>query len=362
MDLLLDSTVFYDDPNLSSENWALIEEYVKRTGSRVLVPAVVRDEIRAKFFERLKGAQGDMESARHSIERLTRVQFKTPSIDVAAETMKYLLRLDSRLKRVNGRTLAYPSAAHPELVERELNDLRPFQPKGTGYRDALIWYSLLEYLKKEPRDCILVTKNTNDFSAQKDEVKLIHGDLASDLKAAGVATSLEIRRNLDEFISDFVKPVLQKLGELKLELEKGKPVDLKQYLEGNFNSVFEQLNLKRLRISIPGVRLEEPVGVSTLGEPSEIRIDDVLELNASEVYIEFHADYEANVYGFVTHFDAFNLDEDSGVSVTDMDWSEHYAEVEASVNLEVRFSAIYDREENDVVSLEVKEARSEREY
>jgi hypothetical protein len=361
MDLLLDSTVFYDDPNLKSEIWALIIEYVKRTGSRVLVPEVVRDEITAKFSERLQKAQSEIETESHSIERLTEGQFKAPRIDVEAETKKYIPRLESRLRRANGRTLPYPSITHPQLVGKALKDLRPFQPKGTGYRDALIWYSLIEYLKKEPRDCILVTKNTNDFS-QKDEINSIHDHLAADLRTAGVAARLEIRRNLDEFTNDFVKPVLGKLDELRSELEKGKPIDLKKHLEENFSSVFAQLRRTRLRIKIPGVRLEEPIGVSSLGDPSDIAIDDVLELNPREVYIEFRANYEANIFGFVTHFDAFNLHEDSGVSVTDMDWNEQYAEVEATVSLEVRFAAIYDREENDVTSLETKEAKYEPEY
>ena len=32
------------------------------------------------------------------------------------------------------------------------------------------------------------------------------------------------------------------------------------------------------------------------------------------------------------------------------------------MELEMRFGALYDREENDIVSLEVKEAKSEKEY
>ncbi len=97
-------------------------------------------------------------------------------------------------------------------------------------------------------------------------------------------------------------------------------------------------------------------------EPSDLVIDDVLELDGREVYIEFHCVYEAEIFGFLFKTDAYSLSEDSDIYVTDMDWNDHYAEVGANVELEVRFGAIYDREENDVVSLEVKEARSEKEY
>jgi len=300
--------------------------------------------------------------AKRLIERLAETVFKTPIIDVGVETKNYSHRLESRLKPINGGILPYPSVTHQLLVERELKDLKPFQPKGTGYRDALIWYSLLEYVKREHRDSVLITSNTNDFAAHKDNANSMHANLAADLEGTGLTTRLEIRRSLGQFIDDFVKPVLQKLDEFKLGLERGDPVDLKRYLGKHFTAVFEQLRSTRLQIRIPGVRLEEPIGVSSLGDPSVIQIDQVLELNAEEVYIEFHTVYEANIFGFLLRVDAYGLEEDSDVSVTDIDWNGHYAEVEATVNLEVRLGAIYDRDEKDIVSLEVKEAKSENEY
>jgi hypothetical protein len=87
---------------------------------------------------------------------------------------------------------------------------------------------------------------------------------------------------------------------------------------------------------LPGVRrLEEPIGVSSMSEePSTLEIEDVLELNDQEVYMEFRAVYGAEIFGYLFKTDAFSLSEDSDVYITDIDWNEHYAEV--GVNLELR--------------------------
>lgn len=364
MDLLLDSTVFWDDPNMRSESWKLLREYLRRSGSRVLIPAVVRHEIKAKFAERLKKEEGRVDSAIASIMRLTEADFKAPALDSVAQSEKYDLRLTSRLSGLDAEDLPYPSTAHEAMVQRQLKGLRPFQQKGTGYRDALIWYSLMEELKKQNRDCVIITNNTADFSLDKDDLKTLHGDFQSDLDSCGIKSNVEIRRGLDEFITDFVKPALGKLEDFKAELEKGRPIDLKGYLQNNFSQVFEGLRHAHLRIRIPdALRLEEPIRVSSMNEePSSIEIDDVLELSDHEIYIEFHAVYNADVFGFLSRTDAFNLSEDSNIYVTDIGWSNQSAQVGIKLDLEVQFGGIYDRDEKDLVSLEVRAATSEMEY
>ena len=247
--------------------FSLLREYVRRSGCKVFVPAAVRHEIEAKFVERLEKERKNLDSSAASISRLTEVSFKAPDFDVSAELEKYRLRLDSRFEKISVRILPYPPITHEAMVDRQLKDLMPFQPKGTGYRDALIWYSLLEELKKEDRDCVIVTNNTNDFSQHKDDSKTLHANFESDLNSSGIKAHVQVRRNLDEFINEFVKPTLKKLDEFKLELQKGQPVNLKEYLEEHFTEVFDGLQNVRLRLRTLGFRhLEEPIGVSSMSE------------------------------------------------------------------------------------------------
>src|SRR5260370_4690107 len=118
MDVLLDSTVFWDDPNLKSEAWTLLKEYVRRSGCRVFVPAVVRHEIEAKFIERLEKERKDVASSSASISRLTEVSFQTPDIAVSAESKKYISRLDGRFYQLGARIFPASTICHESMVDR----------------------------------------------------------------------------------------------------------------------------------------------------------------------------------------------------------------------------------------------------
>jgi hypothetical protein len=57
-----------------------------------------------------------------------------------------------------------------------------------------------------------------------------------------------------------------------------------------------------------------------------------------------------------------SLMDESDVYVVDMDWNDHYAKVGATLELKVSFGVIYDREDKEITSPEVKEAKWEKEY
>ncbi|GEM_PF-5101507 len=64
--------------------------------------------------------------------------------------------------------LGIPEVSHEDLLRREFRHGKPFKPDGSGYRDALIWHSILEYAQEEePGQIFFVTNNTTDF-ANKD--------------------------------------------------------------------------------------------------------------------------------------------------------------------------------------------------
>lgn len=82
-------------------------------------------------------------------------------------------------------TGGWPS--HEDLVRRELEGRRPFKENGTGYRDALIWHGLLEWMRRigrqEGEPVLFVTGNVRDF-AEKDEAGAhqLHPHLGADLR------------------------------------------------------------------------------------------------------------------------------------------------------------------------------------
>ena len=74
------------------------------------------------------------------------------SIDVITkEKEEYAKFFYAQIRRLNINIIPYPSTSHKDLVSRDLARKRPFQESGKGYRDALIWESLLTICTK-PND------------------------------------------------------------------------------------------------------------------------------------------------------------------------------------------------------------------
>jgi PIN domain len=364
MFIVLDSTVFWDDPNVKSGAWALLREFTRRSDSTVFIPQVVLDEVEANLGKRFDETMKEVKNALQSLARLIDGEYKVPEPDRSQEMARYSKRFRSRLGELKIQRLSYPSISHPELVKRQVNHQRPFQAKGTGYRDALIWHSLLELLEGSKEECVLVTKNSTDFATSKESPTIIHADLQKDLNAGGIEAKVSISKDLDAFLDERAKPSLKRLDALKKDLENGKPVDLRNELRSRLKQILEEIEqnatrLLRLR-RYDFRRLEEPIGISWLDEePTDLHIDDVLEFIDQHVYLEFTGEYEAEIFGYLPHIDAYNLRRDSALVVTDWNWNDYYVQVSAYVTLRISFRAVLDLKKNKIIDFGVKEVNTD---
>lgn len=90
-----------------------------------------------------------------------------------------------------GGVLAHPAISHRALVDRVLAKRRPFRESEKGYRDVLIWYTVLE--EAEKNDVILLTANTSDFGEKAGESIQLARDLVEDLVEKGLEpTTVEL--------------------------------------------------------------------------------------------------------------------------------------------------------------------------
>jgi hypothetical protein len=81
----------------------------------------------------------------------------------------------------------YPLVSHKEVVERMYAEKRPFKGTEIGYKDYLIWRSVVELLS-EPDvqgwrtvNIAFISANKSDFAAKDESPLELHGDFLSDL-------------------------------------------------------------------------------------------------------------------------------------------------------------------------------------
>lgn len=91
------------------------------------------------------------------------------------------------------------------MVQRSIRGSKPFRTSGVGYRDALIWQTVLEQAKST--DVVFVSGNSKDFAAEDGS---LHSDLQADL--VGCPNSVTLLPGVDQFIEKYVPAADQALA------------------------------------------------------------------------------------------------------------------------------------------------------
>jgi hypothetical protein len=181
---LIDTTEFTKSPLLRPNGWP---DLLKRSRSgqvRVVVSEVTLSESARQFEEALAKETAGLARAASKVERqyglsVPDLQHLEPDAAGAAES--YLDRVRRDLEDNNVEILPIRATPHERLIERDLGRRRPFDGNGRGYRDALIWESLLEELEMSwsPLEVVIVTGNTNDFGGTSSGLaEDLHEDLS----------------------------------------------------------------------------------------------------------------------------------------------------------------------------------------
>ena len=104
---------------------------------------------------------------------------------------QYTNRLDNFLSSVNAEVIEPDQISHRKLVIKDLARQKPFSPKGRGYRDALIWETVLDTVHRHGEDVIFVTDNNSDFPTEEDGT-LHKGKGSSKGKGSGLELSDQV--------------------------------------------------------------------------------------------------------------------------------------------------------------------------
>ena len=142
----------------------------------VAVPEIVLREV-SRAYERAveEAANKNREVARD----LDRLGIDWPHAPDRADVIAYDTWLRELLTAHAVQVLPFPPDNHESLVARDLEGRKPFGHNGRGYRDALIWLTVLEAARERP--VYLVSQNAKDFAAGRDQRDVLHEDLKADL-------------------------------------------------------------------------------------------------------------------------------------------------------------------------------------
>lgn len=218
---------------------------------RLVVPELVVRELVNKKREGLVDADHRL---RQSHALLAEVGYSAvlPRPDLPGLLSGFERHLRDMLRRANAHVPGLSAVAHEELVTRALERRKPFSSTGAGYRDALIWHTVLELLAHDDEALVLVTNNSKDFAEAKHPRRL-SDDLRRDLADARVDHArVQLLPSLDDFAEEHIAP--ETIAEGELEAALNEDTDLRRNFQSGLQErlsghVFDQDDVRRLDAS-----------------------------------------------------------------------------------------------------------------
>jgi hypothetical protein len=194
---VLDATVFGgQDRYLESAAGRLLRDESAAGRMRIAVPEAVLIESEASHRRAVQAARERLVAAHEALKDLEGAQGR----DLRPWRLHYREELEHVVRHARGELLPIPAVGHLRLLEKAAARRRPFDARGEGYREALVWESVLELLERTPEPIILVSETHAAFSRTRAEPELA-ADLVSELGERGHAGRVELYFRLGQLVA-----------------------------------------------------------------------------------------------------------------------------------------------------------------
>lgn len=345
MKVILDTNIIIRRKyRLDGPHVAILERAIALGEVELVVPKIAVEETKNKYRETLLKTQQEASDRVANLNGLLSAdkQVTLNPIDVNATVMEFSTGFDVRLEELNTTCPEYADIPQADIVSRDLARRRPFRENGRGYRDALLWETVLRKVAVNNSPAFLVTQNIKDFCAD-DESAALHLHLVADLEARGLPRdAVKICASIEDIVDKHLKPLLPTNDQVLQQIKNGEynlfsfRDFLGQHREGIGHQICDQLG----RVGIhdwPTELLEDP-HVAYVEDPSSVDIVEAYELDKSRLFLAYDITSDVNLDLFVYKSDFYWISEQVELGIEDADWNDHYIWASKVVALPFRLS------------------------
>ena len=270
-------------------------------GFQVHVPKVVLEELVGHYSRRLEKAISAMSGHIADLAWLVDRELDYPidESDRQNESKMFRDRLLARLATANVNTPSYPTNTHEEIVKRATSRRRPFDDSGSGYRDTLIWFNILD-LAGELDGRIMLVARDKDFA---DKSGYLHNDLMDDLTSNEQPKDrIVLISSIKELMEQHIHPnVRQTFEQGPLETLKAVGFDVVEAITPWILTAFFNADLDPREV---GLSWEcEFTKLSSVDKVSELNVVSVRKISGNEFSINLLVDLIGNFEIFIPRND-----------------------------------------------------------
>ena len=355
MIIIFDTNSIFSDYLLQSNKMRALALFLsdKENNAQLCIPEVVLQEIIRQFSEKLDESLRDYRKS-SAIFNMVNIQTEPNHIDIDLEKAKsdFEEKLKKRMTELQTKILPLPKIDIQTLLSRDLEKRRPFDINGKGFRDALIWESIVAECTSHEEEIIFITEDS-DFLEQKGKSEL-HNDLVLDLEKVQVDPKRIQIFNFDMFYKKYLEPTLEPPKE-EPNTDEFNGIDiLTRYGWSVADQIFEKLP------SVLTLSSAHVSRVSFLRWPENVKTTDFYKLEDHTLLIELYASvvYDSEVNLSEDDFQKLvGITKGKTILLQGHTWDENSRSLFTKLRLHnfLKIELIYDTTFDTLVNLEVTE-------
>lgn len=221
--IIPDANVLFADPFLHSVAAKTILAAAQFMEIELIVADVTFDEVHNIVNEQLHGIVSEVNKviARAKVLKLETGVNQYSLIYNSKKALEAWEEQWETLKK-ESTSLPYPSIDPRELAQRSIKEYRPFLKGDKGFRDYLLWASILTAMSTDDCNYILVS---NDHGFYSENSLQLHSDLEKELASLNLSSRLLVRKSFVNVIDEFIKPRLKPDQAVEVAIKSGKIPD-----------------------------------------------------------------------------------------------------------------------------------------
>lgn len=356
--IIIDTNVIHLDFKLNKARIVTLCNTSTILGHEIFIPEVVIDEIVKQYDEKAEEYINSFNKALKKLSELSTSPITQTPIDAKGFISNYRNELNNRIKQLGIGIIPYPNTGHKIMVARELGKKKPFKDSTKGYRDALIWDSVMEHTQKYSSNCgiIFLTANSKDF-ADKDK-KDLHTDLIADCISNGIpTTSIRLVTDIQNFIDNEIilrsTELKEKFNQLQQDGGLG-DIDFIQLIQDYISKdMLDNLISSNDFDSYPGYApgLYENPEITSI-EKVSCSFNTIREISSDTILIQSEVSVQVDLDCFIFRADLPLIDDSKFPTIIDYEWNDHYVLASDSATFKFQFNILTDTNFKNVKSIE----------
>jgi len=183
----------------------VLSNFIKNTTqNQLIIPFIVIKETQKKYNDEVEKLQKELIQLKGRVNKISENEFHID--DLSDEIIKFSFQNELLKIFPNTRVISSSYIDNDLLSDKAIFSKRPFRDNEKGYRDALIWNGLTQYLYKNQigDKIVFITNNSHDFMSPDKQKKEFHSDLKEDLTSLDLHNEFLLYNSLNEFITEHV--------------------------------------------------------------------------------------------------------------------------------------------------------------